>query len=414
MSAFKTNVPKAQFTDAGLEIPEEGDILEGVIQDHSVAFDNTIDYRDSKTNVFLQATPQGQLVASIAAIISDSYNSLAYYVNQVNPDFATGRMQDAIGKIYFMDRIPAQATVVNATCYGMTGTIIPKGTLVKDTSGNIYESTEQATINDTGSINVDFQCTTTGPVECKKNTLTQLYQIIQGFERINNPTDGIVGRNVESSEQFEARRRKSVAINAVNSVDSIMSSLLSLENVIDAYVTDNSAAHDALILGVSLKPHSIFVCVAGGKPEEIARAIWRKKPPGCDMNGDTTITIVDDSGLYGSTPPQYKITYQKAKPVRLLMSVTLIRPQSLPIDAKKQIKDAVLNAFNGVDGSVKAGIGSLIKASSFYHPIQRLGSWAQIINLYIGENAANETLVQINIDQIPTLNADDIEVTFSG
>lgn len=70
----------------------------------------------------------------------------------------------------------------------------------------------------------------------------------------------------------------------------------------------------------------------GGSPADIAAAIWRKAPPGIDMNGDTTFTVADEE--YDPPYPEYVITWQTLKPVSLHVSVTLkkvtICPQILP------------------------------------------------------------------------------------
>ncbi|NPC88160.1 hypothetical protein HNH97_04430, partial [Gluconacetobacter entanii] len=50
----------------------------------------------------------------------------------MDPAFASGRMQDAIARIYFISRKAATATVVSCVCAGAAGTVVPSGTLVQD------------------------------------------------------------------------------------------------------------------------------------------------------------------------------------------------------------------------------------------------------------------------------------------
>ncbi|EGK19998.1 putative bacteriophage domain protein [Shigella flexneri K-1770] len=59
----------------------------------------------------------------------------------------------------------------------------------------------------------------------------------------------------------------------------------------------------------------------GGSPADIAAAIWRKAPPGIDMNGNTTFTVADKE--YDPPYPEYVISWQTLKPVSLHVSVTL-------------------------------------------------------------------------------------------
>ena len=125
-----TNVPNIQFTPTGLVVPQESDILNGVLADYNQAFGGGM-------NLALE-TPQGQLASSETAIIAAKNASIVEFVNQVNPDTASGFMQDAIARIYFLDRIPGAPTSVVCTCVGGQGTVIPVGAQAQDTSCNLY------------------------------------------------------------------------------------------------------------------------------------------------------------------------------------------------------------------------------------------------------------------------------------
>jgi hypothetical protein len=64
-------------------------------------------------------TPQGQLASSFAAIKGNANDTFVNMANQFDPAFAAGRFQDALGRIYFIERNPALPTVVQATCSGL-------------------------------------------------------------------------------------------------------------------------------------------------------------------------------------------------------------------------------------------------------------------------------------------------------
>ena len=128
-----TSVPAVQFTAAGVQLPLESAILAGVQTDINSAFGGGV-------NPGLN-TPQGQLAQSLTAIIGEKNDEIAAIANNVNPDTAAGRWQDAIGRIYFLDRIAATGTVVTATCTGLVGTTIQAGVYATDTAGNQYINT---------------------------------------------------------------------------------------------------------------------------------------------------------------------------------------------------------------------------------------------------------------------------------
>src|ERR1017187_5727136 len=133
-----TAVPFPQFTDAGFIIPSEQSILAGVQIDWDTAFGGNL-------NPAL-TTPQGQVETTETAIINNANQQFLALCNGVDPAYASGRMQDAIGRIYFLERTPAEATVVSATCYGAVGTVIPVDAWAQDQAGNIYRATESVTI----------------------------------------------------------------------------------------------------------------------------------------------------------------------------------------------------------------------------------------------------------------------------
>src|SRR5579872_5528926 len=153
-----SSVPKIQFTPAGLIIPAETDVLAGVQADINAAFGGGL-------NPALE-TPQGQLASSEAAIIGDKNNEFALFVNQVDPQFADGRFQDAIARIYFLTRKPATSTAVAVTLTGVPGTLIPAGTFAQDTSGNTYATTGDITIDVTSTGVGECQNLLPGPIPC--------------------------------------------------------------------------------------------------------------------------------------------------------------------------------------------------------------------------------------------------------
>lgn len=425
--SYTTNVTPLELTEDGVVLPEEGEILSGVIQDLQSAFGTNLKFYD-ENNKLLLSTPQGQLASSMAAIISDRNRLFAYYVNQINPNYALGRMQDAIGQIYFIDRRPATYTEVVGLCKGRANVTIQKGTPVIDTSNNIYTAKDDYTIGDDGLVNVTFICNKLGSIECAANSLS-LYQTIPGWDSVTNPNAGIIGRSVESQQQFEQRRRQSVAINSTNSIDSIMANLLTLTDnnddpiCQDVYVTENSTSSETVNGTVTLKPHSIYVCVAAlSSPENnqsIAKTIWSKKPPGCDMTGNTTVTItdnqVDENGkaLY-SSPPSYDIIYSYAQGTPIFFKIVMNSSPDQPNNAEALIKEAVVSSFNGDDGSSRPRIGSTILASVFYSTIYSLGSWARVVSIEVGKGSDYSNSVTVGINEVPTLSINNIEVDYNG
>src|ERR1019366_2395570 len=122
-----TSVPTVAFTDQGFVAPLESAIVAGVAADWNAALGGGMN-PDPKT-------PQGQIIASTAAMLGDRDDQLALLFNSVDPALASGRMQDAIARIYFLDRNPAQSSVLQIACGGLVGVVIPINARVVDATG---------------------------------------------------------------------------------------------------------------------------------------------------------------------------------------------------------------------------------------------------------------------------------------
>jgi len=375
-----SSVPEPTFGPTGFIAPSEADILAGVLTDTNAAFGGNMNTQLS--------SPQGQLATSETAIIGDKNDQFVYYTNQVDPAFAEGRMQDAIARIYFIERNPAEPTVVLATCTGLAGVVIPVGALAQTTDGILFMCTEAGVIPVSGSVTLPFACATTGPIPCPANTLTIIYQTIPGWDTINNPTDGSLGNVVEGRAAFEARRSASVALNAQGSMPAVRGAVLSVANVLDAYVNQNTTGSPISIGTVALAAHSIYVCALGGAAQDIGDAIWTKVSPGCDFNGGTTVTVVDES--YSPPYPQYQVKYEIPTLVPILFRVTIANSAQVPSTALTQIQDAIILAFAGGDGGQRERIGGTVFASRYYCPVAALGAWARIVSIKIGAGTQAE------------------------
>lgn len=379
-----TSVPGPTFGSTGFLVPSDEEIFTGVTTDLNAAFGGNL-------NPALN-TPQGQLATTIAALVSNADAIFLLYTQLVDPAFSYGRMQDAIARINFLQRRGSQATVVQCTCVGLAGTEIPVGSTAKATDGNIYSSTQDVVIPITGSITVSFACNTLGPIACPADSLNQIYQSIPGWDSINNPSDGVIGTNTESSQAFETRRAASVAANSIGSLASILGAVLSVNGVLDAFAAENPLGTTATVGGVSLAAHSIFISVVGGAAQDIADAIWSKKAPGCAYGGNTTVTVIDNNPAYNPPFPTYSVTFEIPISTSILFAVNIANNPQVPADAAVQIQNAIINAFSGGDGGERAKIGEVVYSSRYYAAVAALGPWVQIISIFVSSiNTANAT-----------------------
>jgi len=400
-----TAVPPIQITTTGVVVPAEQDILSGVWADINAAFGGGLNMQLS--------TPQGQLAQSMAAIIGDAYSQIALLINQLDPDTATGAFQDAIGRLYYIDRVRSTGTLVLATVRGLVGAVIPAGALAQDLNGVQYALTAAVEIGLDGSASASFQATMHGPIACPAGTLTTIITAVIGWESVDNLTDGTIGSEEESRNAFELRRQASVAGNAHSSTAAIGAAAWSVPNVVDVLVIDNptGAAITYGATSYSIPAHSVCVSVAGGTAADIAQAIWAKKPVGCGYAGNTTVNVADTSSLL-SSQPVYPVTFliPSAKPVYFL--VQIVNDTRLPSNIVDLVKAAILSAFSGADGGQRARIGGQIYSGRFYGAVASASQFIQISSIGMGwsAGAATQQSLSFGIDELPAIAGGNITV----
>jgi len=388
-----SNVPMPTFSETGFNSPAESDILAGVIADFVAAFGGAL-------NPSL-ATPQGQLATVQAALIASFNDVFAAYVSQCDPAFATGRMQDAIARIYFLTRDPATSTTVNATCSGATGSVIPVSALAIATDGTIYAALQSGTIGAGGSVTIPFAAITSGPIACPAGSLNQIYRAVAGWDSVTNAADGVQGTNQESPFAFEKRRQATVAQNSAGTAASVRGWLLGnkvdgsqvVPNIIDAYVYDNGSSGSVTVGGVSIAANSLYIGVYGGADADIANAILQKKAPGCGLVGSTSITVHDTNSGY-LTPPAYTIKFQRVSTVAINYAVQIQNVSDVPADYLAQITAAIAAGF-----PPQQKIGQAIYALASAGAVASLGTWSRLVSITANSGAEQA----ININQIAIL-----------
>ena len=403
MTTVSTAVPAVTFSLTGLDVPDEGDILAGRQADFGSAFGTAL-----STNL---KTPQGQLAVTDTAIIADKNDQLLAIVSNMNPDFASGRFQDGIGRIYFIDRIAAAGTVVTATCSGAVGAVIPAQSYATDDNGYMYASLAAGTIGADGTVKIEFQNLTTGAIACTIGSLTNIYVAVSGWSSITNETAGVPGTDVEGRSAFEYRRRQSVARNAFNTAAAVRAAILEVDGVLDAYVIDNKEPTSVTSgsTDYTLLASSIYIGVYGGDAVEIAAAINKKLPPGIVMNGNTTGTTYDTEN-YDPPYPRYSYKWQTLEAVNVHIKVEYEANDSLPSDINAQIKTAVLSSFTGADGGTRARCGARIYGSRYIGTIQAIDTQnMNVLSVQISLDGTTwASAVTMGIDQEPPLDATNI------
>ena len=330
------------------------------------------------------SSPMGQVLDLIVAEIEAKNSEILFLSNMVNPDLATGKFLDALAALYGLDRKISEPTVVNCVLTGLKGTVIPYGAIAQDSLGNQYRHSAAAgaRIGDTGSVTTTFTAIEHGPLEVAAGAVNRIVTTIAGWDTINNPTAGVVGRDEETDAELRNRMVESYAVNATGYVEAIEANLAALEGVLDVRVLENPTNAAFTQFGVSINPHSILVAIVGGEDEQIAQTIYQRKDAGCGTTGSYQVSFTD-SRFYNAT-----------------YVYNIVRPQNQALKVK----------IEGANDRVS--LASTVYASRFYAAIQSATAVpVASIQVALGSGAFGSS-VQIPANVEPTIQESDVSLVF--
>lgn len=393
-------IPKIKITDVGLKAPTTAEVINGGNEVLRSAFGRNINTDAS--------TPQGQLNTSLSAEFLELNNDLIELFNQINPNFARGFMQDAIGMIYMMTRKKATYSVVQLTFKGLNGKVVPVDYIVQDLNGHKWITTESKIISN-GVVLVNARAMTEGRIEASISTITELTQEIEGIDSVTNLTPAVVGFDEESREDFEARRKLSVYKNSWGMCQSVLGEVFEIKDVLDCVVVHNPTDKD-IMFGVTNYPmpqHSLLCSAVGGDTYTIASKVIENGGTGCQFVGNTEVRYLDPSSNEYD-PIYYDVKFLRPTHVNVFMTVVVDNIDAIGYEQDQFIKNNIIEAFRF--GNIKACMNSRLIANRYMCKIAGIENNI-IIDILVGRSEDEKLpYLDFGIDEFPVLDADNIKI----
>ncbi len=398
-------------TDTGFSVSEVSDIREELAKAWVEAFKEK---GKPELNTDPE-TPQGQIIDSETAAVHQKDTELAFLAQMFNPQTASGRWQDALAKIYFLNRKPAINSSAVCTLTGLANTVVSAGSLIRSSyDQTVWTLAEAVTIGANGTATGRFTCQSEGAVQAGAGTLTQIVTAVPGWDTVTNLSAAEVGQLAESQSAFESRRYRSVALNSRGTTSAVYARVAEVTGVIATYVIDNKANVPKQVDGYTLKPHSVFVAVIGGADKDIADALYHSVSAGCDYNGNTSVRIKDQN-----TDAVETVLFQRPVQMPIYIRVFLQDDGALPNGYEATVKEAVIANFYGADTSatiqgqaiLRATMNSDVYSSRFMPSILNKGI-NQILRVELSKDKQVWTdFVHVPIDKDPVITDDEITVS---
>ena len=319
----------ATIYDTGIIPKTLSEYQESLRASFRAAFGESIDL-DAKS-------PQGQFVDNLALSMSQSDDTVVSAAGAINIFRAFESQLEGIASLLGIPKKAAESTIVMATLAGTPGTIIPAGSRAKSAAGDLYSLDDDALLGVGGSVAASMSAVETGPIELSAGQLSNVVDVVPGWETVTNAADGVTGRDIESDAEYRQRYFVELFRNALSVLEAMASGISTVDNVSEVIGVENDTGVDIIIQNVTIDPHSIAMVVEGGLDSDIAAAIRLKKTGGTGTTGTTAV----------SDPPHTDINFFRPTYIDLEVTITTTAGATFPADGVQQLKSRTLAYING-------------------------------------------------------------------
>ena len=307
------------------------------------------------------------------------------------PNTALGQNLDRLMPFAAITRNQAEAATYSVEIEGTPGHIIEMGFLVGTEDDLTFHTTEEATIGDGGICTVKVSCTEPGSIgNINASSINRIVNPDANIEAVEGVACLSTGRDEESDADLRARFNQAVSGSGSCNANAIRAALLRIPTVRFAAVIENeSTAADA----DGRPPHSFECYVLGGADyhQEIAEAIFEKRPIGVKAVGDIAVNITDASGNVR------EVRFSETRNVSITVKAKIKTTSLFPADGAAQVQAAIANQINAL------GVGASVILSTLYGPIHGVPGVAEVTSLQLSTdggasyNAANIAVEQYGV-----------------
>lgn len=194
---------------------------------------------------------------------------------------------------FFFKRKQESKATVNIELIGGLNVPLEIGdVIVEANDGTRYTLSENGTLNNKTIFK--FECDIAGEQGNKEvGSIIKLIKVVNGVYDFKQNEIAAGGQGQESDNEYIERWFLSRNESEWN-LDGIRAEVLKQEGVKSVYADENKTM---TVDSKGLEPKSIVLIVDGGRNEDIAKAIWKKKDQAIQMNGDTVVTVKDNQGI---------------------------------------------------------------------------------------------------------------------
>lgn len=371
------------LTDKGYQRLTYEDILQAKIRRAKELLGEDIDTSDqSVLGKYLRINAYDQAIA-------EEEIEQVYYARF--PNTASGQSLDRLLVFAGITRNPASAAVYSVEVIGTAGYVIPAGFLVATDTEITYWTTQEYTIGADGTCTVEVSCTEAGTIGnlssaaaiCKPVNPDANVTAVAGKECLT------AGVDVESDADLRVRFAAAVEGSGSCNENAIRAAILRVPTVQYAAVISNNTDE---VDSEGRPPHSFECYVLGGDDyeQEIATAIFDKRPVGIKTVGDKAVTITDVSGI------DRVVNYSPSPHVQITVKAEIKTTYAFPDNGIALVQESITRYVNSL------GIGNSLVLSTIYGHIYSVSGVSEV------------TALQLSTDGGSTYTTDNVPVPEYG
>lgn len=377
------------ITDKGFVRPSYDEILQAQINRAKVLLGDDID--TSEESVL------GKFIRINVFDLNICYETLEDLYYSSFPNTARGQSLDRLGPLAAVSRNQATQARIEVKIKGTVGESVPSAFLLKSDKTSFYVVNDY-TIDSSGEVIAIANCVDDGTVGN-----------ISNGERldIQNPRMGIDsvefirivqnGEELESDKDFRIRFANSLAGAGSSTESAIKGAIYRVPLVDGVSVIDNNSDTAS-----SIPPHSFacYVLAPESQYDEIAKAIFDKKPLGIQCIGDIERTVYDAWGK------PHTVKFFATSKAELKISIQIKTNQYFESSGISQIKDNIANFINNLAN------GSDVYYTSVFGYIHNVTGVVSVVDLKIckiGQNTGNSDIA-IGEQEIARIDVSNISV----
>lgn len=380
------------LTENGFERLTFDEILDTQITKAKELFGDDIDTSDTSTF--------GKILRLLCLDSADNQELSELVYLSAFPASARGISLDRLVPLVGISRNPASYAWQEIEISGEANTPVPMGFLVA--AGDIvFHLIQDYTIGSSGTVTAIAECNEPGTVgNVPVGSINTIVNPISSVTGITHT--GTVQLGADAESDYSLRNRFTQALTTVGSgtVNAIRGSVLRVSGVESVYIEENDT--DSTV--GTLSPHS-FICYVLAPitaKQDIAEAIFSKKPVGIQTVGDVSTTVTDSGG------GEHVIKFSWTDIVQIYVSCTISTSSDFSSENLQEIKDNIVSKLSSY------GNGQSVTVTSLYSAIYVDGV-TDVTSLTISKDGATYVTDKIDLDfnEVARAITANIEVTVS-